>query len=79
MNLNGIPLTVTVTKYDRTGHNILSTETKPFKGTASNPRDAKAEAIAFGESFSGNGVNDIEVFNSREELVWFAKTGLPDY
>ena len=72
----GVPLTVKVTKYDKTGHNVLSTETKPFMCWATKPADAKAECIAFGESFSGNGVNDIEVFNSREELVWFAKTGI---
>jgi hypothetical protein len=76
MSHNGIPLTVKVTKYDRGGNNIIGTETKPFKPMASNPHDAKAECIAFGESFSGPGVNDIEVTNQREELVWFAKTGI---
>lgn len=73
---SGIQVKVKVTKYDVTGRNIESTETKPFMCRATKPQDAKAECIAFGESFSGDGVNDIEVFNQREELVWFAKTGI---
>ena len=76
MSYNGIPLTVKVTQYCKRGVNIESTETKPFMCRATKPQDAKAECIAFGESFSGDGVNDIEVFNQREELVWFAKTGI---
>ena len=75
-NVSGIPLTVKVTKYDRSGNNIIGTETKPFTCRATKPADARAECIAFGESFSGPGVNDIEVFNAREELVWFAETGI---
>ena len=72
MSHSGIPLTVKVTKFDRPGDSILGTETKPFYVESFKPAHTD-RALAFGETFMGGGVNDIEVFNDREELVRFRK------
>ena len=73
MSLNGIPLTIKVTQYDKTGNNVLRTETKPFYVESFRPYHTD-RALAFGETFMNpNGVNDIEVLNDRDELVRFRK------
>lgn len=69
----GIQLTVKVTKFDRSGNNVIGTETKPFYVESFRPAHTD-RALAFGETFMNpNGVNDIEVFNDRDELVRFRK------
>jgi hypothetical protein len=69
-------LNIKVTQFDRSGNTVVKTETKPFKPTATKHQEVGRECLAFGESFTGPGVNDIEVFNDREELMFFAKTGI---
>lgn len=70
---HGIQVNVKVTQYDVTGAQELKHETKPYKCKATGPKEARAECIAFGESFAGPHVNDIEVFNEYGELIWYEK------